>query len=107
MPIFTKSDYSRVLRLANRTTRQPIDLTGFAFELVVKAKRDDAQPLASLMLGAGLAVTDCSSGCVSMALTALQTSAIGAGDRFWALYRTDGGRRLCLASGKMIVREGV
>jgi hypothetical protein len=33
--------------------------------------------------------------------------AIGAGDRVWGLYRTDGGRRLALATGKMRVLQGV
>jgi hypothetical protein len=33
--------------------------------------------------------------------------AIGAGDRVWGLYRTDGGRRLALATGKMRVQQGV
>lgn len=105
--IFTGSDYSRTLRLASRANRLPIDLTGQTFELVVKAKRDDSARLACLTLGAGLTVADPATGCVTLALTAQQTSAIGAGERVWALYRTDGGRRLALASGKMMVREGV
>lgn len=107
MPIFTKSDYSRDLRLLSRATKLPLDLTGFTFELVVKAARGDAQPLLALTLGQGLACPIPTSGSVQITLTAAQTSAIGAGDRPWALYRTDGGRRLSLASGKMIVREGV
>jgi hypothetical protein len=56
MPIFTRSDYSRTLRLANRTTKLPVDLTGFTFELVVKATRDAADRLACLTIGAGLTV---------------------------------------------------
>lgn len=107
MPIFTRSDYSRTLRLANKATRQPVDLTGFTFELVIKATRDAAARLACLANGAGLTVPAPTTGCITMTLSADQTSAIGAGDRVWALYRTDGGRRLALASGKMTVREGV
>jgi hypothetical protein len=74
---------------------------------VVKATRDAADRLACLTIGAGLTVADPTTGCICMALTADQTSAIGAGDRVWALYRTDGGHRIALASGKMMVREGV
>lgn len=107
MPIFTRSDYARTLRLADRTTKAPIDLTGFEFEFVVKAKRDDADPVLTLTLGGGLSCPDPGSGGLQLALTADQTTAIGAGNRVWALFRTDGGRRLVLASGKMVVREGL
>lgn len=107
MPIFTRSDYSRGIALKSRANGQPIDITGYAFELVVKAKRDDGSPLLCLTMGAGLSVPNSADGRVIMALTAEQTTAIGAGERVWALYRTDGAQRLCLASGKMTVREGV
>lgn len=107
MPIFTGSDFARAIRLVDRSSGQPVDLTGFEFELCIKRQTKDAVALAELSMGNGLAVPDPSDGRVLMTLTAAQTTEIGAGGRVWALYRTDGGRRLPLASGKMIVRKGI
>lgn len=107
MPILTNSDYQRGIRLASRSSKQPIDLTGFGFELVVKAQRGAAEALLTLTVGAGLTVPDPAAGIVQIAMTAQQTGDVGEGERVWALFRTDGGRRLCLASGKMIFRQGV
>lgn len=105
MPILTGSDYSREIRFTDGAG--PLDLTGCGLELVIKARRGDAPPLVTLTIGAGLEVADPASGRAVMTLTAEQTSAIGAGDRLWAIYRCDGGRRLCLASGRMRVRRGL
>jgi hypothetical protein len=107
MPILTGSDYSREIRFQSRATKQAIDLTGFDLQMCIKAERSDLSALLVLGLGSGLTITDAVGGKVAMALTAAQTTLIGAGDRVWGLYRTDGGKRLALATGKMRVSQGV
>lgn len=107
MPILTGSDYDRDIRVLSHATKAPVDLTGFAIEMVVKAQRGDAVALLTLAIGSGLAVAAPTNGTITLSLTAAQTSLIGAGDRVWGLYRVDGGRRLALATGKMRVLEGV
>jgi hypothetical protein len=105
MPILTGSDYSREIRFTSGEA--PLDLTGFALELVIKARRGIAPALVTLTIGDGLSIADPADGRVVMSLTAAQTTAIGAGERLWAIYRCDGGRRLCLASGRVRVRRGL
>jgi hypothetical protein len=56
---------------------------------------------------AGLTIIDALGGRAATSLTAAQVDAIGAGDRVWGLYRTDGGKRLALATGRMRVLQGV
>jgi hypothetical protein len=85
MPILTGSDYSREIRFTDGAA--PLDLTGCGLELVIKARRGDGPALVTLSIGGGLEVSDPTSGRVTMTLTAAQTSAIGAGDRQWAIYR--------------------
>jgi len=104
MAILTKSDWSGQILL--KSAGAALDLTGFTFDFVIKARRSASSALVTLTVGNGLTV-DAAAGKVTIVLTAAQTSAIGSGDRYFALYRTDGGRRLALVSGKMIVREGV
>lgn len=107
MTMTTDSDYSREIRFSALSSRRPIDLTGFQLEMVIKAQRGAAVPLMTLTLGAGLTITDAAEGAVVMELTAQQMAQIGAGQRVWGIYRVDGARRLALATGKMIVREGL
>jgi hypothetical protein len=105
MSILTGSDYSREIRFTSGTA--PLDLTGCGLEMVIKARRGDAPALVTLTIGDGLDLADPVNGRVTMSLLAAQTTLIGAGDRLWAIYRCDGGRRLCLASGRMRVRRGL
>jgi hypothetical protein len=107
MPILTGSDYAREIRLQRRSDKSPVSLAGFDLQLCVKAQRGDAQALLVLSIGNGLTVTDAAAGKVTLELTAAQTTAIGAGDRVWGLYRTDAGKRLALATGRMRVLQGV
>lgn len=107
MSILTGSDYQRDIRLQRRSDKAPIDLTGFDLQMCVKVRRGDAQALLTLAVGSGLTIAAPASGVITLALTAAQTTAIGAGDRVWGLYRTDGGRRLALATGTMRVLQGV
>lgn len=106
MPILTGSDYDREIQFRTRS-KQPVDLTGFDLQMCIKAQRSDAAPLLVLALGAGLTLLDAAAGRVALSLTAAQTSAIGAGERVFGLYRTDNGRRLALATGRMRVQLGV
>lgn len=105
--ILTGSDYAREIRLRARSTGAPVDLTGFALGLCVKAQRGDPAALRRFALGDGLSVADPASGVVTLAMSADDTTQIGAGQRVWALYRTDGGRKLALATGKMRVLAGI
>jgi hypothetical protein len=107
MPILTGSDFDRDIRLLKSSDKSPIDLTGFDLQLCIKTRRGDAQALLLLSLGNGLAISDAANGLIALSLTAQQTTDIGAGPRVWGLYRVDGGRRLALATGRMIVRHGV
>lgn len=107
MPILTGSDYFREIRFQARTNKQPVDLTGFDLQMCIKAQRSDQAPLLVLGLNSGLTVTDAAGGKMTLALTAAQTTLIGAGDRVWGLYRVDGDKRLALATGKMRVMQGV
>lgn len=102
----TKSDWAREVQLRG-AGGAGADVTGWTFEFLIRAQRSSPTALLTLNSAPGIAVVDAPGGKIRLALTGAQTSSIGAGDRAFALYRTDGGRRLCLVSGKMIVREGV
>jgi hypothetical protein len=77
--------------------------------MVVKATRDAAEPELTLTSepAAGLAIDLTQPGFFSISLTAAQTTALGAGDHVFAVYRTDGGQRARLMSGLLVVRDGV
>jgi hypothetical protein len=107
MPILTGSDYAREIHCRSRSTRQPVDLTGFDLQMCIKAQRGDPSPLLVLGRDNGLTISDAPGGVVTLALSAAQTTLLGPGDRVWGLYRTDGGKRLALATGKMRVTQGV
>jgi hypothetical protein len=105
LPILTGSDYSRPIRF--RSGGAPLDLTGCGLEMVIKAKRRDADPLLTLTIGVGLAVPAPADGVAILTLTGGQTTQIGIGERVWAIYRCGSGQRVCLATGKMTVRRGL
>jgi hypothetical protein len=107
MPILTGADYQRDIRLLKQSDKSPVDLTGFALQLCIKAQRGDAQALLVLTLGSGLTVADPTTGTITLAMTAAQTTAIGVGSRVWGLYRTDGDRRVAIATGQMRVQQGI
>jgi hypothetical protein len=91
-----------------RDTKAAVPLDGWTLEMVVKAKRSDAVPLATLSTTNGKLVLDPGTpGRFIIQMTATDTNAIGAGDRPFAIYRTDGGQRTTIMSGTLVVREGV
>jgi hypothetical protein len=108
--IFTKADYTKGFTLRSRASKAPIPLAGWALEMVVKATRDAVAPLLTITSapGGGITIDAASVGRFVIAITADQmTDAIGAGDRVFAIYRTDGGQRSRIMSGRMTVREGI
>lgn len=108
MSIFTKADWSRGVTLRSKATRAPISLAGWALEMVVKATRADDAALATLSTAnGGLVIDSVASGRFEILMTAEQTTAIGAGDRVFAIYRTDNGQRQRLMSGRLTVAEGI
>lgn len=109
MSIFTKADWSRGVTLRSKATRAPIPIVGWALEMVVKATRADQVALLRLTTdtGGGLVIDPASPGRFQINMRADQTAAIGAGGRVFAIYRTDGGSRALLMSGRMNVAEGV
>lgn len=108
MALQTHADWSRGVVLRSRATRGPIDLSGWSLELVVKAKRADDAPLLTLSTDSGgLELDPTATGRFIISMSAQQTGDLGAGERVFAVYRTDGGRRQCVLSGRMIVKEGV
>lgn len=108
MAIYTKADYSRGVTLRARATRQPIPIAGWALEMVIKATRAAAEPLLTLSTANGkLALDPAAPGRFIIQMTETDTNAIGAGDKVFAVYRTDGGQRARVLSGRLVVREGV
>lgn len=94
--------------LRSRATRAPIDVSGWALEMVVKAKRADTDPLLTLSTAqGGLSLDPATPGRIIIQMTALQTCAIGAGNRVFAIYRVDGGQRLAVLTGRLSLLEGV
>lgn len=108
MAIYTKADYSRGVTLRDRATRQPIPIAGWALEMVIKNTRADAAALLTLSTATrGLTLDAVNTGRFVIAMTKDDTTAIGAGDKVFAIYRTDGGQRVRVLSGRLVVREGV
>lgn len=108
MAIYTKADYSRGVTLRDRATRQPIPIGGWALEMVIKAKRSDVAALLTLSTATrGLALDPLQPGRFIITMTPDDTNAIGAGDKVFAVYRTDGGMRVRVLSGRLVVREGI
>lgn len=108
MAIYTKADYSRGVTLRHRSTRQPIPLTGWALEMVIKDRRADVAPLLTLSTANGQLTLDPDNvGRFIIAMNANETTAIGAGDKVFAIYRVDGGQRTRVLSGRLVVREGI
>jgi hypothetical protein len=109
MAIYTKADYTRGVTLRSRATKTPIPLDGWALELLVRASR--AAPTEELLLtsepAGGLTLDPANVGRFEINLTAAQTTALGAGDHAFAVYRVDGGKRARIMSGRLVVKEGV
>lgn len=101
----TKSDFA--IEITVRSAGVAVDITGWALEMDIRQNNALGALLLVLTTGAGLALTAPTQGKFSIFMSAAQTTVIGAGDRVFAIYRTDGGQRLAIITGRLSVQEGV
>lgn len=109
MAAFTKADFTAPFALRHKADKAPVDVTGWGLEFVVKATRASVDPLfrATTAINPAAFSIDAPAGLIAIKIAAASMDAIGAGERVFGLYRTDGGRRERIATGRLNVLEGV
>jgi hypothetical protein len=80
-----------------------IDITGWTFAWKLKFGEDDADP--SLTPNATVAITNASAGQLTVAIPATDMSALGVGDYWHSLFRTNTHAEKCLSKGPFSVED--
>lgn len=90
MPVYQGTYYSRGFLFKNSTTSDPIDITNWAFECMVRDRLDSVDALLTLTsLNGGFTVVDGPTGSALLAMTADQTALLPVGRMHFDVLRTD------------------
>lgn len=105
LEVVAGSDYEVDFELTD-SSDVAVNLTGYTAQVDLCSALDDSVPDIELTVGSGVTIT-AASGLIAVSLTAAQTGAREAEDRFWHVWLTDPSSKVqCIARGTMRFVKG-